>query len=68
MYKVKCVDCGDIGFTAAPKFVKCSCGGSLKVMRFSKADLGNKGKNRIASFLYGARPRIATIGVTARSD
>ena len=54
MYKVKCVDCGDIGFTAAPKFVKCSCGSRLKIIPFAKADLEKKGENRMASFLDGA--------------
>ena len=55
MYKVKCTGCGDIGYTAAPKFVKCSaCGGRHKVIPFSKADRENKGENRIASFMRGA--------------
>ena len=68
MYKVKCVDCGNIGFTAAPKFVKCSCGGRHKVIPFTKADLGDKGENRIASFIRGAGSRITTIGVPTRSN
>ena len=42
MYKVKCVDCGNIGFTAAPKFVKCLCGGTHKIIPFNKTDLVNK--------------------------
>ena len=67
MYKVKCVDCKDIGFTASPKFVKCSCGGRHKVIPFSKADLQDKGENRIASFLYGSGSRVTTIGISARS-
>ena len=53
VYKVKCADCREIGFTAAPKFVKCSCGGRLKVIPFSKTDLGDNSKNRIAPFISG---------------
>ncbi len=66
MYKVKCTDCGNIGFTAAPKFVKCSCGGRHKVIPFSKTDLGGKVENRIEPFLYGAKSRIATIGIPTK--
>ena len=64
MYKVKCVDCGDIGFTAAPKYVKCSCGSRLKVIPFSKADLGDKGKNRISSFLHGTGTIFSRVAAT----
>jgi len=39
MYKVKCLDCGNIGFTASPKDVKCECGGAHKVIPFNKADM-----------------------------
>ena len=53
MYKVKCVGCGNIGYTAAPRYVKCSsCGGRHKVIPFNKADLENKGENRISSFIH----------------
>lgn len=68
MYKVKCTGCGDIGFTASPKFVKCSCGGRHKVIPFSRADLENKSENRIASFLYGTGSRNRAIGVPIRGD
>jgi hypothetical protein len=51
MNKVKCVNCGDIGFTASPRFVKCPCGGRLKIIPFSKADLPSKGENRVVSFI-----------------
>ena len=51
MYKVKCVDCGNIGYTAAPKFVKCSsCGGKHRVIPFSKADIGNRGRQDVAVY------------------
>ena len=32
MVKVKCVVCGDIGYTASPGRVACKCGGRLKVV------------------------------------
>ncbi len=63
MYKVKCTECGDIGYTASPKFVRCSYGGRHKVIPFSKADLQDKGENRIASFLCRVEPRVTTVGV-----
>ena len=69
MYKVKCTGCGDIGFTASPKFVKCSCGSRHKVIPFSKDDLEDKGEHRIASFIYRVEPRVTTVGVpTERRD
>ena len=34
MYKVKCIGCGNIGYTAAPHQVKCSeCGGRHRIIR-----------------------------------
>lgn len=40
MKKVICVKCGSIGFTAAPKYVRCSkCGGRHKVIAFKKTEL-----------------------------
>ena len=51
MYKVKCEGCGDVGFTAAPRYVKClSCGGKHRVIPFDKGDLESKGKARYRRF------------------
>jgi rRNA maturation endonuclease Nob1 len=34
MYKVKCIGCGNIGYTAAPHQVKCSeCGGRHRIIK-----------------------------------
>ncbi len=73
MYKVKCVDCGDIGYTAAPGYVKCSnCRGRHKVIPFDKADLKSKGENRIGPFIRQTGTtlsRLTTLDVTTeRSD
>ena len=55
MEKVKCTDCGEIGFTAAPRFVKCSCGGALKIIPFCKRDFVDKMEGSgILSFTHQA--------------
>ena len=52
MEKVICVKCGSIGFTAAPKYVRCSqCGGRHKIIPFSKDDLKNKKNIGLLSFI-----------------
>ena len=39
MYKVKCVGCGNIGYTAAPHHVRCSeCGGSHRIIEARMVD------------------------------
>ena len=56
MYKVKCVGCGDIGYTAAPKFVKCSaCGGEHKVIPLNKADMKTSDNNAQGLFYTKSR-------------
>ena len=32
MIKVKCIVCGEIGYTAAPNYLVCKCGGSFKII------------------------------------
>ncbi|RJP29186.1 MAG: hypothetical protein C4533_05145 [Candidatus Omnitrophota bacterium] len=38
MVKVKCKICGEEGYTAAPKVLKCECGGSFRVIREKRED------------------------------
>jgi hypothetical protein len=32
MVKVKCIVCGDTGYTASPDYLVCKCGGKFKVV------------------------------------
>ena len=32
MVKVKCIICGDTGYTASPDYLVCKCGGKFKVV------------------------------------
>jgi len=32
MIRVKCKDCGNIGYTSSPGYVICKCGGRFKVV------------------------------------
>lgn len=45
MYKVKCLNCGNVGFTASPRDVKCECGGEHKVIPLNKADMKTSDNN-----------------------
>ena len=50
MYKVKCIDCGNVGFTVSPRDVKCSCGGEHKVIPFTKSDMKSSDSEAQAFF------------------
>lgn len=38
MVKVKCTNCGDIGYTAAPRAITCECGGSVEIISETKEE------------------------------
>ncbi|MFA5144027.1 MAG: hypothetical protein WC522_07690 [Candidatus Omnitrophota bacterium] len=57
MVKVKCIKCGNIGFTAAPHFVRCGeCGGRHRILPYRRFDFQDtRVENRILAFSTAKR-------------
>jgi hypothetical protein len=57
MEKVKCKNCGSIGYTAAPRSLVCQCGGKFKVIPEDKTEnrveLDEETQRFISHFLDG---------------
>ncbi len=56
MVRVRCQLCGSIGYTAAPHFQSCECGGRFDVVPEEQRRLSYNERNIFISFLQKEQP------------